>query len=755
MKKRLYGILFTAALLLCMLPTMAFADDEVAINETNFPDEAFRTFVSTKYDKDHSGSLSDDELNVEVMNVNEKGIQSLHGIEYFKNLIDLACKSNQLTVLNVSQNMALEELNCSDNQLTALDVSQNTTLRHLDCSSNQLTALNVGQNTALYWLQCDSNALTALNVSRSTALRYLDCHDNELTALDVSQNTALESLECASNQLTDLNVSQNTMLNLLDCNSNQLTALDVSKNTALVVFNCDSNEMPVTISTDGTFDLRTLPGSFDVSKASDWIGATISGTTLTVKYPNLSGILVSYIYNCGNGWTARFALAHTHMMTKVEAIDATCTEVGNTEYYTCSVCSGCFADEAGTTDLGYSWIIAPKGHTLEAAAGKAATCTAEGNTEYYTCSACGKYFSDVAGKNEIEENSWVQAAAGHTPKVIPGTAATCTEPGLTEGSKCAVCGIVLAKQQEIPALGHSAVTDKAVSATCTEDSWTEGSHCGRCGATLKKQERVPALGHSAVTDKAVSATCTEDGWTEGSHCNRCGATLKKQERVPALGHSFTRYTYNNDAAAGVDGTETAACDRCGVTDTRTAAGTALPTVSFTDVAPSAYYADPVNWAVANEITNGTSASTFSPSKPCTRSQIVVFLWRAAGSPEPQSTDNPFEDVPSSGWYSKAVLWAVENGITTGASKTKFNPSGKCTRAQIVTFLWRAAGWQQPETTVNPFEDVPDSAYYKDAVLWAVENGITKGTTATKFAPNGICTRGQGVTFLYRAKDLLK
>ncbi len=170
---------------------------------------------------------------------------------------------------------------------------------------------------------------------------------------------------------------------------------------------------------------------------------------------------------------------------------------------------------------------------------------------------------------------------------------------------------------------------------------------------------------------------------------------------------------------------------------------------FTDVPSDKYYYEPVLWAYENGITTGATATTFAPNKDCTRGQIVTFLWRAAGEPEPTATNNPFTDVDSDDFYYKAVLWAVENGITTGASATKFNPKGACNRAQVVTFMWRAKGSPTPTSANNPFGDVPADKYYHDAVLWAVENGITTGTSATKFAPNNTCTRGQIVTFLYR------
>lgn len=169
---------------------------------------------------------------------------------------------------------------------------------------------------------------------------------------------------------------------------------------------------------------------------------------------------------------------------------------------------------------------------------------------------------------------------------------------------------------------------------------------------------------------------------------------------------------------------------------------------FADVKESDYFYDAVLWAAENGITSGTDATHFSPNNPCTRAQAVTFLWRSYGSPEPKSTEMPFADVAADAYYYNAVLWAVENGITTGTSATSFSPDATVTRAQTVTFLWRAIGSSVSEI-VNPFEDVESSSYYADAVTWAVEQGVTSGTTATTFSPNDNCTRAQIVTFLCR------
>ena len=171
---------------------------------------------------------------------------------------------------------------------------------------------------------------------------------------------------------------------------------------------------------------------------------------------------------------------------------------------------------------------------------------------------------------------------------------------------------------------------------------------------------------------------------------------------------------------------------------------------FVDVATGSYYEDAVDWAVENGITKGTDDTHFSPDGICTRAQAVTFLWRTAGSPASKTSTMPFTDVPVGSYYYDAVLWAVENGITKGTSDTTFSPNMTCSRAQIVAFLWRSE--KSPAAgTANPFADVKSTAYYADAVLWAVKENITKGTTSTTFSPDADCTRAQIVTFLWRCK----
>ena len=218
----------------------------------------------------------------------------------------------------------------------------------------------------------------------------------------------------------------------------------------------------------------------------------------------------------------------------------------------------------------------------------------------------------------------------------------------------------------------------------------------------------------------TAPTCTEGGYT--TYTCECGDSYTADETAP-LGHSWK----------GVE------CERCDETREN----------PFVDVPNDSFCIDPVLWAVEEGITTGTSATTFDPNGKCARAIVVTFLWRAAGSPEPTTTENPFTDVKESDFYYKAVLWAVEKGITTGTSATTFSPSELCNRATVVTFLYRAMGSPAVSSSENPFSDVKVDSWYGPAVLWAVENGITNGMGDGTFGVGASCTRAQVVTFLYR------
>ena len=1246
MKKRVTSLLLTLAMLLSLLPTTALAASDVALDSTNFPDDNFRTYIGEKYDTDKNGSLSSTEIAaIKSLDVSDKEIKNLKGIEFFTEMDSLYCYKNQLTALDVSQNSKLTKLFCYQNPLTELDVSENpklTMLRcdfnllteldvsnnpeleGLNCSSNQLTALDVSKNSKLTGLYCDSNPLTKLDVSQNSKLTELYCYQNQLTALDVSQNPELKELACYYNELTALDVSRNTQLTYLNCTDNQLTALDVSKNLALIELRCTDNQLTAldvsknlalkylycisnqlteldvsknldlrglycyknsltsldlsknpkitTLKASGEyqidmggkdyFDLRTLPGNFDVEKTSNWTGGTLNGNiltvdsgetkvtydyatgrensgtpetvkfTLTVKEapptPTLTGNVYytsSIVYGRsistgtsgtpaeatkayqwqrskdGGKWTdidgankgsyipteadmganvsirvvvtangylgeivgaavkvSKAANNNYPEVIQLEAVkngagnyngfkitnfDSDCEYVYSTtdtpnwsaNQITSDTVTGLTSDktyhvfarfkETDTQTVGsivsrnsiglyefvplqyvllegYSggetiYIEQGKSVTLKVSADPssaiswktitfkddnggatsnikidnaeiaASTGTATpfpndhsititgvsrgratlkasypGPNNYYgtwnvvvyddshvadalrlesvyayediTLSendtaelpttnllkllpensgyhlewrilergATSTGFTHVTENENIKlEDGKIKPEAAHTGsekaqlelvavkdgsteyKTLPKTshfyvtvteAPTITLTGVTVAPKKVNLDIgknitLSAVKEPVNATGDLIWTsDKPAVATVDNTGKVTAVAAGT--ATIKvtcggmEDTCTVTVDHTHDTEKQPwvyknpdthTKTCTAGDdtkyaphnwqWVVDTHatsttagkkheeCPDCHAKRSEHTEIPATGGGsssgsgstggggggggagVTTYviTVQNSKNGAVTASHKSAAKDTAVTLTVTPdKGYALDTLTvldskdkavkltqkngkytftmpngkvtvsaafkaaapasenpFTDVPSGAYYEDAVIWAVKKDITSGTSATTFNPDGNCTRAQAVTFLWRAAGSPEPKSATMPFTDVPAGSYFEKAVLWAVENGITKGTSDTTFTPDASCTRAQIVTFLWRANG-SHAVSGNSAFSDVAADAYYAAAVAWAEKNGVTGGIGGGLFGSDNNCTRAQIVTFLYRA-----
>ena len=338
---------------------------------------------------------------------------------------------------------------------------------------------------------------------------------------------------------------------------------------------------------------------------------------------------------------------------------------------------------------------------------------------------------------EVYDNHWTEIGAGsHCGQITRApydpnhtheydavvTAPTCTEQGFTTYI-CTICGESYVDAY-VDALGHD-LFRFVVEPTCTGDGYYI-INCTRCDYSEK--HITEATGHS-YTAVVTAPTCTARGYTTYT-CTVCGDSYRDDYTL-FLGHNYR---------SGI-------CTRCGEVDSDYQKPVVNP---FNDVPECSFYYKSVLWAVENGITSGTSRTTFSPVDSCLRAHVVTFLWRAAGSPAPKSVNNPFVDVKPSAFYYDAVLWAVEKGITSGTDATHFNPNGVCNRVQVVSFLHRAFGAPIMNGVSNPFTDVPSDAWYTTAVLWAVENGITNGVDATHFGPTTACNRAQVVTFLYRA-----
>ena len=430
-----------------------------------------------------------------------------------------------------------------------------------------------------------------------------------------------------------------------------------------------------------------------------------------------------------------------------EFIEPTCTKSGYT-LYTCSRCGDTYKDDPVEPEhkWGEGTVTAP-------------TCTEQGYTTY-TCQVCGVKY--------VDEASWVPAA-GHTAgeavkenEVAP----TCTAAGSYDSVVyCSVCNVELSRETvTVAALDHTAgeaVKENEVAPTCTEaGSYESVVYCSVCNVELSRETvAVDALGHDYVAE-FIEPTCTKSGYTLYT-CTRCGKTYKDDPVEPE--HKFGEGVVTAPTCTEM-GYTTYTCLVCGAKyvdeaswvpanghdyvngDCRNCDAT-LESV-FTDVPAGAFYFDPVAWAVEEGITTGATATTFNPNGTCQRAVVVTFLWRAAGCPSPTSSKNPFTDVKPTDFFYEAVLWAVEQGITNGTSANEFSPYKECNRAQVVTFLWRSQGSPASNAEVA-FTDVVPGQFYAAAVAWAVEKGITNGMGDGTFGINSICNRAQVVTFLYR------
>ena len=397
----------------------------------------------------------------------------------------------------------------------------------------------------------------------------------------------------------------------------------------------------------------------------------------------------------------------------------------------------------------------------------------------YRCTACG---GTVKGETGDFRHSGPF-------KLRDVRAATCTEKGYSGNQYCTACDRISKKGSATPSLHEIAGNSKLINAVkpiCTAVGYSGDQQCtGDCGQIFRYGHVIDKLGHnwddgkpatqgksegilytcrrvgcdetkfvkgSATTEYSVTVSTDGNGTAMADKTSAAAGTEVTLTATPKSGYTFKQWQVITGGVTIKDNKFTMPDENVEIKAIfeKNATPPPAPGVNpFVDVPSGVYYEEAVLWAVDKGITKGTDTTHFSPNGICTRAQAVTFLWRAAGSPAAKSAVMPFTDVKAGSYYYDAVLWAVENGITKGTSATEFSPDQNCSRAQIVTFLWRSE--KSPAAgTVNPFTDVKASAYYADAVLWAVKKDVTKGTTATTFSPNDNCTRAQIVTFLYRA-----
>ena len=451
--------------------------------------------------------------------------------------------------------------------------------------------------------------------------------------------------------------------------------------------------------------------------SGNYVGADISGLDQTIATVTMSGIDGTM----DNGLS---------LEPVSELVDGTYVIVNTRANKLVTNAPASAAAEAGAG----SGLLLNGSYTAEIAANAVWTIT-KVDGGYTLCDANGKYMTISSNNAGVSDSAatvalnwrgstWTISENGAYLNHFGGGSSTCAA-GWQSGSAAGDEGsqFALYTYSAEPRSASTEITFTGVAVGSTEVL------IGRTIYTINVNDGTvtpPVCEHKNTTvSGACKPSCEDDGYTGDTWCLDCEKCIEKGELIPALGHDY----------------KNGKCERCGD----------LLTSEFEDVKAGKFYFDAVEWAVENKVTEGMPDGTFAPDKECTRGQVVTFLWRAAGSPAPKSTEHTFTDVKEGKYYYEAMLWAVENGITKGMTATTFAPDATCTRAQVVTFLWRAKNEPKATNSENPFTDVTNpKAFYYEAMLWAVENEITTGINATTFAPDNDCTRGHVVTFLYRA-----
>lgn len=540
---------------------------------------------------------------------------------------------------------------------------------------------------------------------------------------------------------------------------------DKATETSLVTLSVDGEQVFAKLNTQGRY------GSHGSSlTASDYEQYALEKLNFTFNY--LGG-------NRDGGDTPAWKLSNTFDYIKVTLGDDHTHTYGTTyssdstgHWKTCTECgaNGEFSKHTGgtatctakavceTCDQPYGELGA---HKLTKTDAKAATCTEAGNEAYWTCSGCGKYFSDENGINEIEKDSWVLKTLGHDMTKTDAKAATCTEDGNNEYYTCSRCGGVFKDEagtqattveaETLKKLGHDWSNKDGICAVChtkCDRVHKPGTTCSVCHKYTSYPYVPGAPTYPATAPAAPNGTVTISP-----------ANASKGANVTVTVKPNDGYVLETLTVTDKNGDELKLTDKGNGKYTFTMPGSKVEVKAtfmednsvfnfFYDMPNDAFFYEAVKWAVKSGVTNGLSDTMFGPYESCTRAQIVTFLWRAAGSPEPKATTSAMTDLNPNAYYYKAVLWAIENGITDGMTETTFAPDATCTRGQSVTFLYRALG-KKVESSAS-FTDVKSDAFYADAINWAVANNVTNGTSNTTFSPNADCTRAEIVTFLYRA-----
>ncbi|MBO4461080.1 MAG: S-layer homology domain-containing protein [Clostridiales bacterium] len=740
------------------------ATGDIPIDAAHFPDEAFRKHILEHCDNNYDEVLSSSEIEhiTQIWWVDaEDRVSDLTGIEYFTSLEDLSVYNHKLTKLDVSKNTKLKRLMCYNNQLTSLNISGCKDLETLYCGGNKLKSLDLKGFTALSSLDCDGNPMTSIDLSGCTALDRFTYESGQLEKVNLSGCTSLKYLDLSRNKISSLNLTGCTAIASIECDENNLAAIDLKDCKDLDVLDIDQNKL-TSLNLGNNTVLR------EVNCSKNKIKDLVLSSSLEVLECNENSLTsldlsackkLTAVYCSDNQLTSLKTDGCTELNTlfcssnKLKSIDIS----KNTSLYELR----CDDNQISSLDLGKNTNLA----NLD--------CS-KNLLDKLDISKC-KMWVLRCGENKFKKldyskyTSLFEVDCRGNALLTEVNLSGCTSLQTLNCSGCALTSLNIRDSIQVNVLDCSKNQLESIDLSSCEElllAFKEGKR------TLSDGDKVATYIYDTNTydddgcynDDGIYAKLVKDVKTlivsdalklDKTEANIiCGKTLTLKASLDGKATEATWITSDKKIAT-VDSNGKITAKMAGkVTITAYVSGASANctvTVLYKDVTNSKeFWYKPTNYLTANGIVKGYDKQTkFKPANECTRAQMVTVLWRLAGQPEPHIDTCRFPDVKAKDYFYKPVIWAVERGITTGYGDGTFKPQNVCTRAQTVTFLWRMAGKPDPKTSKNKFSDVKKKDYFYTPVLWASEMKIVEGYKDGTFKPQGKCLRRQMVTFLYK------
>ena len=810
----------------------------VKINEENFPDDLFRQYVLDKFDISKDGYLSDQEINAaKTINVGNKNtITTLKGIEFFTELTDLSCFGNKLTSLDLNNLTKLKYLSCGNNDITSLDLSANKELKNLECYGNELKKLDLKNNTKLISLSASTNKISTIDVSMLTLLEKINIGSNAIRSVDLSYNLRLKDIDIGSvNDMSSIDLSIFPDLESFSARYSKLESLDLSKNPKLIRLDFEGSKLCEKVNIKGCRDLYQLYAAssklseIDISDCPYLVTAykCTEGTTTDNEvryehplfyyrlYLDLGVNVIAGDYDPSedkkdfvqindvnfpderfrqrissssydkdeNGWFSKEELKRIkEIYVSGQYTGKKISSLKGIEYFTEITLLNCSCNNLKELDLSKNTkLVKIDCHqnyleklTLSCPALKELYCQKNDLTSLDLSGSpklkilhCQRNVTlsnlNISGCNDIEylacfRNTIKELDLSEKPNLIKAYKEGVKDGvGIvdTDGKTYRGTSYVYKKDS----VDYELYVDNGTKIIVLKPTPTPTASPTPMTTPVPNPTAKPTAKPTTSPAQPTKTASVSLALNKKTANVICGKTLTLKATLKGSTDKIT-WKSSNTKIATVDATGKIKAKMAGeVTITATAAGKSakcVVTVLYKDVTNSKdFWYAPTNYLTAKGVVKGYDKQTkFKPANKCTRAQMVTFIWRLMGEPAPKTKTCKFSDVKKTDYFYKACIWGNENHIVEGYKDGTFGPQIVCARRHAVTFLWRLANKPKPTSTKNKFKDVKKSDYFYQATLWASEKKILAGYDDGTFRPNGDCLRRQMVTFLYKYDKLI-